>query len=98
MGMFSPSIIGFCIAEAFFYAYNRSMNSIQNEITATFFGEVDDIGQATAFFSELLAQSEGEELELLINSPGGAVFEGINIASLLQRRSGSTTTTALNGW
>ena len=43
------------------------MNSIQNEITATFFGEVDSEGWATAFFTALLADSEGEQLELLIN-------------------------------
>jgi ATP-dependent Clp protease protease subunit len=70
-----------------------STTNIQNK-DILFFGEVDDWGFASGFFAETLAQNEGEELEFLINSPGGAVFEGINIASILQRREGRTITTA----
>jgi ATP-dependent Clp protease protease subunit len=70
-----------------------STTNIQNK-DILFFGEVDDWGFASDFFAETLAQNEGEELEFLINSPGGAVFEGINIASILQRREGKTITTA----
>ncbi len=39
--------------------------------------------------------TEGEDMELLINSPGGDVFTGMAIASLLARRKGNTTTTAI---
>jgi ATP-dependent protease ClpP protease subunit/transcriptional regulator with XRE-family HTH domain len=68
--------------------------NIQNATQITFFGEVDEMGFATSQVVDHIAANEGEELELLINSPGGAVFEGINIASLLQRREAHTTTTA----
>jgi len=71
------------------------VNSINvKNIQVTFFGEVDGFGFASEHIEQQIQANDGEELEILINSPGGAVFEGINIASLLQRRNGHTITTA----
>lgn len=54
-----------------------------------------DIGPWTVQdFEEALSQSGQEELEVLINSPGGDVFEGFTIANLLIGR-GNVTTTAV---
>jgi len=57
-------------------------------------GEVDDMGYTLEYFKENIEANEGQDMEVLIHSPGGAVFEGINIASMLQRRAGETVTTA----
>jgi ATP-dependent protease ClpP protease subunit len=65
----------------------------KNEVVINFFGEVDDF--TTAQFQDILAQTNGEDLEILVNSPGGDVFEGITISNLLMNRQGGTTLTGV---
>lgn len=43
----------------------------------------------------LLEENQDEEIELLINSPGGSVFDGMALASLIARRPQKTVTTAI---
>ena len=68
-------------------------NNSKNEVVINFFGEVDDF--TTAEFQDILARTSGEDLEILVNSPGGDVFEGITIANLLMGRDGRTTLTGV---
>jgi ATP-dependent protease ClpP protease subunit/transcriptional regulator with XRE-family HTH domain len=68
-------------------------NNPKNEVVINFFGEVDDF--TTAEFQDILAQTSGEDIEILVNSPGGDVFEGITIANLLMGRQGGTTLTGV---
>lgn len=46
-------------------------------------------------FAKELNKVQGQELEILINSPGGDIFDGVAIADLIQRREAHTTTTAI---
>ena len=87
-------ILGFRLPEAFFLSYYRSMANTNNLVRANLFGDINDVW-SLAQTEELIAMTEGEDMELLINSPGGDVFTGMAIASLLARRKGNTTTTAI---
>jgi ATP-dependent protease ClpP protease subunit len=73
-------------------------NTINTPKAATleFFGPVDDFyGIGLESLTRDLKRVNGENLEILINSPGGDVFEGIAIGEMLTRRNGETTTTAI---
>lgn len=57
-----------------------------------FFGEVDEY--ALSEFQNTLETSSGD-IEILLSSGGGSVFDGIAIASLIKRYEGQTTATGI---
>lgn len=57
------------------------------------FGEVWE--NSLYLLDEQLKANENQPLELLINSPGGSVFDGVAMASLIKRHKGQTTATGL---
>ena len=57
-----------------------------------FFGEVDEY--ALSEFQNALETSSGD-IEILLSSGGGSVFDGIAIASLIKRYEGQTTATGI---
>lgn len=67
----------------------------QNKATIDFFGPVDIENIDLEGFAKELNKVQGQELEILINSPGGDIFDGVAIADLIQRREAHTTTTAI---
>lgn len=67
----------------------------QNKATIDFFGPVDMENIDLEGFAKELNKVQGQELEILINSPGGDIFDGVAIADLIQRRETHTTTTAI---
>jgi len=67
----------------------------QNKATIDFFGPVDMENIDLEGFAKELNKVQGQELEILINSPGGDIFDGVAIADLIQRREAHTTTTAI---
>lgn len=67
----------------------------QNRATIDFFGPVDMENIDLEGFAKELNKVQGQELEILINSPGGDIFDGVAIADLIQRREPHTTTTAI---
>lgn len=67
----------------------------QNKATIDFFGPVDIENIDLEGFAKELNKVQGQELEILINSPGGDIFDGVAIADLIQRREANTTTTAI---
>lgn len=68
-------------------------NSINNLEEIRIFGEVYE---DTLFdIDKKLKELNGSSLEILINSPGGNVFDGVAIASLIKRYQGSTTATGI---
>ena len=76
------------------WAINKMEQIRKNADTVNFFGEVDDV-MALQRMEEIIEIQDGNDLEFLINSPGGDVFAGMTIASLIARRNGTTTTTAV---
>lgn len=69
----------------------RKQDNIK-DLTIKLFSDID--GGTVRGFEDLLDQSGQDPLNILINSPGGDVFEGFTIANLIQAR-GNTTTTAV---
>ena len=67
----------------------------QNKATIDFFGPVDIENIDLEGFAKELNKVQGQELEILINSPGGDIFDGVAIADLIKRREAHTTTTAI---
>ena len=67
--------------------------NLKNEVVINFFGEVDNF--TTQGFEDINAQNRGKDIEIMVNSPGGDVFEGITIANLLAAREGRTTLTGV---
>ena len=67
----------------------------KNRATIDFFGPVDIENIDLEGFAKELNKVQGQELEILINSPGGDIFDGVAIADLIQRREAHTTTTAI---
>ncbi len=71
------------------------MMHYQNKATIDFFGPVDMENIDLEGFAKELNKVQGQELEILINSPGGDIFDGVAIADLIKRREAHTTTTAI---
>ena len=71
-------------------------NKINNESIIEFFGPIESFwGIDLESFSASLSRVEGEDLQILIHSPGGEAFEAFAISEMIARRSGKTTATGI---
>lgn len=70
----------------------KNQTDTQNEQLYKLFGEVYYL-TLFDFNSFLENTAQNKDVELLISSPGGSVFDGLTISSLIQRHQGQTTAT-----
>jgi len=67
-------------------------NAINGDVQIDIFSEIDQTwGFSLATLTNQLAQTDGKNVHVRINSPGGSVVEGLAIANILNSYPGDVT-------